>query len=389
MRLLILGTGGMANTHAMHFSEISGVELVAAVDVDEVRVRAFALRHNIPLTFTSLEDAIAWGEFDAAANVTPDNIHHPTTLALLAAGKHVFCEKPLAENYAKAAEMADAAEKSGLIAMVNLTYRNVAPLQKARAMVLAGEIGKIRHLEASYLQSWLVSKAWGDWATESKWLWRLSTKHGSNGVLGDVGIHILDFAAYAAASDLERVSARLKTFDKAPGNRIGEYDLDANDSFVMMAEFANGAMGVIHASRWATGHLNELRLRMHGDKGAIEVIHTPNGSTLRACSGADVENAVWRDIDAGTVPTNYQRFAEAVRTGVPGDPDFRHAADLQIVLDHAMTTGGELPQLAIRRAIAAAPPSEAIVIPQLAIVEALAADKDIIAVDLANVTASK
>ncbi|WP_264223431.1 Gfo/Idh/MocA family protein, partial [Pararhizobium sp. YC-54] len=199
----------------------------------------------------------------------------------------------------------------------------------------------------SYLQSWLVSKAWGDWATETKWLWRLSTKHGSNGVLGDVGIHILDFAGYGAATDVEHIFARLKTFDKAPGNRIGEYDLDANDSFTMTAEFANGAMGVIHASRWATGHLNELRLRMHGDKGAIEVIHTPDGSTLRACLGDDIEKGVWKDIDAGTVLTNYQRFIDAVRSGKTAEPGFRHAADLQKVLDLAMVTEKERRELTV------------------------------------------
>ncbi|OBZ92614.1 oxidoreductase [Pararhizobium polonicum] len=347
MRLLILGTGGMANTHAMNFATIDGVKLVAAVDVDLVRVEAFALRHEIARTFTSLDEAIAWGEFDAVTNVTPDKIHYPTTLKLLAAGKHVLCEKPLAEDYAKADEMATAAEKSGLVTMVNLTYRNVAEVQKARQMVLAGDIGKVRHIEASYLQSWLVSKAWGDWATESQWLWRLSTKHGSNGVLGDVGIHILDFAGYGAATDIDHVFARLKTFDKAPGNRIGEYDLDANDSFTMTAEFTNGAMGVVHASRWATGHLNELRLRMHGDKGAIEVIHTPDGSTLRACLGADIEKGIWQDIDAGTVLTNYQRFIDAIRAGKTVEPGFRHAADLQKVLDLAMVTEKERRELAV------------------------------------------
>lgn len=347
IRLLVLGTGGMANTHAMNFATMTGVALVAAVDVDLVRVQAFALRHAIPNTFTSLEEAIAWGEFDAVANVTPDKIHYPTTLKLLAAGKHVLCEKPLAEDYAKADEMAAAAEKSGLVTMVNLTYRNVAEIQKARRMVLAGEIGTLRHIEASYLQSWLVSKAWGDWATESQWLWRLSTKHGSNGVLGDVGIHILDFAGYGAASDIEHVFARLKTFEKAPGNRIGEYDLDANDSFTMTAEFANGAMGVIHASRWATGHLNELRLRMHGDKGAIEVIHTPDGSTLRACLGEDIEKGIWKDIDAGTVLTNYQRFIDAIRAGKTEEPGFRHAADLQKILDLALVTEKERRELAV------------------------------------------
>lgn len=347
MRLLVLGTGGMANSHAQHFAAIEGVELVGAVDVDPSRARAFAEQHGIPNVFTSLDDAIAWDGFDAATNVTPDRAHHPTTLALLAAGKHVMCEKPLAENHAKADEMARAAEASGLVTMVNLTYRNVAPLQKARAMVLAGEIGHVRHVEASYLQSWLVSKAWGNWATESQWLWRLSTKHGSNGVLGDVGIHILDFAGYGAASDVEHVFARLRAFDKAPDNRIGEYDLDANDSFTMTVDFANGALGVIHASRWATGHLNELRLRMHGDRGALEVIHSTEGSRLRGCLGEDVEKAVWREVDAGTVPTNYQRFAAAVLANQQVEPGFRHAADLQKVLDLAIETEKERRELKV------------------------------------------
>ncbi len=348
MRLLILGTGGMANSHAENFSSIPGVELVAAVDVDPALATAFAERHGIAKVFTDLDAAIAWGAFDAATNVTPDRVHHPTTLALLAAGKHVLCEKPLAENFAKAEEMAGVAEASGQVAMVNLTYRNVAPLQKARELVLAGALGKVRHVEASYLQSWLVSRAWGDWTSQSQWLWRLSTRHGSNGVLGDVGIHILDFASYGTGSDVETLFARTKAFDKAPGNRIGEYDLDANDSFTMTAEFANGALGVIHASRWGTGHLNELRLRMHGDQGGLEVIHTPAGSSLRGCLGEDVENAVWRYIDAGAVPTNYERFVTAVRERHHAvEPGFRHAANLQKVLDLAIAAEKERRELSV------------------------------------------
>ncbi len=326
----------MADRHAMNFSTIPGVKLVGAVDIDLAKVRAFAVRHGIANSFTSLEEAIEWGQFDAATNVTPDRVHYPTTLRLLKAGKHVMCEKPLAETYAQASEMAAAAEASGLVNMVNLTYRNVAQVQKARQMVLAGEIGTVRHIEASYLQSWLVSRAWGDWSTETQWLWRLSTKHGSNGVLGDVGIHILDFAAYGAATDIDHIFARLKTYEKVPGNRIGEYELDANDSFTMTAEFTNGAIGVIHASRWATGHLNELRLRMHGDKGALEVIHRVDASRLRACLQGDVELAVWREIDVDPVATNYEKFVAAIRDGRVQEPSFRHAAELQKVLDLAM-----------------------------------------------------
>ncbi|CAN7654342.1 Gfo/Idh/MocA family protein [Mesorhizobium sp. LjNodule214] len=338
MRLLILGTGWMAQEHARQFGKIKGVEIVAAVDVDAARVGEFADSFGIPNRFTTLEEALKWGAFDAVANVTPDRIHHPTTMALIAAGKPVLCEKPLAENFGKANEMADAAEAAGIVNMVNLTYRNVAALQKARAMVLAGEIGTVRHVEASYLQSWLVSKHWGDWRTDPKWLWRLSRDHGSNGVLGDVGIHILDFASYGAALDIDHVFCRLRAFDKAPGNRIGEYGLDANDSFAMTLDFANGAFGVVHASRWATGHFNELRLRIYGDKGGLEVVHNLEGSELKACVGANIEAAKWQVLDAGTVPTNYQRFVDAVLSGVRPEPSFHHAAELQKVLDLAVVS---------------------------------------------------
>jgi predicted dehydrogenase len=345
MRLLILGTGGMAANHAKHFAAIDGVSVVGGVDVDPLRLEKFTAQHGIPHGFASLDAALAWGEFDAVANVTPDSIHHPTSIAALRAGKHVFCEKPLATDALKAFEMVEVAEASGLVNMVNLTYRNVAELQRAREIVTAGQIGAVKHVEASYLQSWLVSKAWGDWRTESQWLWRLSKKHGSNGVLGDIGVHILDFASYGAGLDIEHVFARLKTFDKAPGNRIGEYELDANDSFAMTVDFSNGALGVIHATRWATGHFNELRLRVYGERGGVEVQHRHDGSRLRVCVGADVETGTWQEIEVPPVPTNYERFAAAVRIGVTQEPSFRHAANLQQVLDLAIVSDAEHKEL--------------------------------------------
>jgi predicted dehydrogenase len=347
MRLLVLGTGGMANNHADHFSKIEGVELVGAVDVDPARAALFAEKYSIPNTFTSLDEAIAWDQFDAVTNVTPDRAHYPTTMRLTEAGKHQFCEKPLAESYEKAIEMTEAVEAKGLINMVNLTYRNVAPLQRAREMVRSGEIGFVKHVEASYLQSWLISRQWGDWRTESQWLWRLSTAHGSNGVLGDIGIHILDFASYGAGLEIGHIFGRLKTFDKAEGGKIGEYTLDANDSFVMSVDYSNGALGVIHATRWAAGHYNDLRLRIYGDKGGIEVQHTLSGSTLRVCIGEGAESAEWVEVDAGRVPTNYQRFAEAVASGVNGEPDFRHAANLQKALDLAFLTDRERREMSL------------------------------------------
>jgi predicted dehydrogenase len=340
MRLLILGTGGMAKYHAQHFSAVPGVTVVGGVDVDPGRLGAFVAEHKIERGFLSLDAALDWGEFDAVTNVTPDSIHHPTTIAALRAGKHVFCEKPLSTNAVKAFEMVDAAEQAGLVNMVNLTYRNVAQLQMAREIVTSGQIGAVRHVEASYLQSWLASKAWGDWREDSSSLWRLSKKH-SNGVLGDIGIHIVDFASFGSGLDFAHVFARLKTFDKAPNNKIGEYDLDANDSFTMDVSFSNGALGVIHATRWASGHLNELRLRVYGERGGVEVQHRHDRNILRVCLGEDLETGDWKEIEAPKVPTNYERFASAVATGVRQQPDFRHAARLQKLLDLAMVSDAE------------------------------------------------
>ena len=334
VRVLILGTGGMAHDHAKAYRAMKGVDLVAGVDTNAANLAAFQAEFDIPHGFSSVEEALAWGQFDAASNVTPDGVHHSTTLPLLAAGKHVLCEKPLAANAADADEMTQAARAAGVVNMVNLTYRNVPALMAAADMVAAGQIGKVRHFEASYLQSWLTQPAWGDWQTEEQWLWRLSKAHGSLGVLGDVGVHILDFASFAAGATAKDLSCRLTTFDKADGGRIGEYVLDANDSFAMHLTLANGAAGVIHASRFASGHLNDLRLRLYGTTGAVEVSFENHVSRLRHC--VDLQAAAWAEVDTPDVKTNYLRFIEAIRAGTQVDPDFARGATLQHALDRAV-----------------------------------------------------
>lgn len=335
MRLLILGTGHMAATHFQNFSAIDGVRIVAAVDIEPARLISFCDRYGIENRFASFEEALAWNGFDAVANVTPDASHRATTLAALNGGKHVFCEKPLATNAADAIEMTEAADRSGLVGMVNLSYRNVPELHRFRELVLDGAIGAVRHIDAAYLQSWLVANTYGDWRTERGLLWKLSRRHGSNGVLGDLGIHLADLATFGTAQEIIAVSGMLGTFDKAEANRIGEYGLDANDSFVFTAKFANGAIGVLHSTRWASGHANSLFLRAYGDKGGLELKHGPEGSTLSLCSGDDVSSTTWRPVAAPAVPSTYALFAEAVRERRSKSPTFREAASLQRVLDAA------------------------------------------------------
>ncbi len=341
LRVLVLGTGGMAANHVAGFRAVPEVEVVAGVDTRPAQLAAFLEAHGIPQGFATLEAALDWGGFDAVTNVTPDAAHHPTTMPVLAAGKHVLCEKPLATNEADAAAMAAAAAGAGVVNMVNLSYRGVPALQEAARMVRAGAIGAVRHLEASYLQSWLTQPAWGDWRTEPQWLWRLSTAHGSKGVLGDVGIHILDFATHAAGLGVAEVSCRLATFDKAPGGRIGDYALDANDSATMQVVLANGALGTLAATRFATGHLNDLRLRLYGTEGGLEVSFEKGVSRLRACLGPNLPAAEWVEVPAPPSPTVYAAFAAAVRGQAPADPDFARGAALQAVLDRAQQSAAQ------------------------------------------------
>lgn len=337
VRLAIIGTGGMANNHAKRFNDIKGCKLVACVDVSAERVAKFAADHGIPKTFDSLDALLAWNEFDAVSIVTPDAFHAAQSIQCLKAGKHVLCEKPLALNHADALKMVAAAQKAGVINMVNLSYRDWPAIQAVSKVIASGKIGEIRHVEASYLQSWLPSKVWGDWRTTSAWLWRLSTKHGSRGVLGDVGVHIVDFATFPAGP-IKSVYGKLKAFDKAKDNRIGEYVLDANDSAVMTVEFANGALGTIHTTRWSGGHANRLFLKISGTKGSVEIDSERSTNSYKISVGPDLDKAQWKDVAAKPTPNNYARFIKSIRTGVQDQPDFARGAEVQKVLDAVITS---------------------------------------------------
>jgi len=333
VRLAIIGAGGMANSHAKHFRAIRGCCVVAAVEPVAERRAAFCATHAIPDGFASVDELLTSGvAFDAVAIVTPDASHAPLSIQCARAGKHVLCEKPLALNHADARRMLAAAQKAGVVHMVNLSYRNWPCLEAVARLVRAGGIGEVYHVEASYLQSWLTNTVWGDWHTNPGWLWRLSTKHGSKGVLGDIGVHIVDFTTYPAGP-IAKVFAQLRAFPKAPRDRIGEYPLDANDSATLSVQFANGALGTIHTTRWSSGHVNRLFLKISGSRGAVEIDSERDVNSFRLCAGKTLKRAEWRIGKAPAVPTIYQRFITAIRTGERAQPDFARGAEVQRVLD--------------------------------------------------------
>jgi len=332
LRIAIVGTGGVANYHATQFNGIPGCKVVAGCDVDEERVSAFCTKHTIPTFFTDLDVMLKECEIDAVVVSTPDRFHAPVSLKAIKQKKHVLCEKPLAVNYAEASAMARAAKRAGVITMVHFTYRNAPVIHRAHEIIAAGELGHIVHVDASYLQSWLVSIEWGDWRKSPGLGWRLSTRHGSTGALGDLGVHLIDFVSYAAG-DIKSVNAQLKAFTKIKGKKYGEYTLDANDSALMQVEFKNGALGMLHTTRWATGHLNAIQLLICGTKGAIRINLDRSREKLEISTGEDMRPAKWKEMVCPATPTIQERFVKSIRTGKNDQPDFKRGAEVQKVLD--------------------------------------------------------
>lgn len=328
----IIGTGNMAYRHAIEYAKHPACRVVAGCDIDGKRVDSFCAKHEIPERYTDLGAMLKSADIDAVSIVAPDPYHHPLALEVIAAGKHVLCEKPLALNHIDAAEMRDAARRAGVIHMVNFSYRNASAIQKATQLVADGVLGTIRHVHALYHQSWLVHDYWGDWRKSPQWLWRLSKARGSAGTINDIGIHILDFASMPLGS-LDSVHCRLKCFEKPEGRVVGDYELDANDSAIITAEFTNGALGTIHTTRWAYPHKNSLRLDLHGDKAAIEIDLNASWDTLNINRILGREAMEWETVHCGTTPSIYERFIRSIETGEQDQPDFTRGADIQAVLD--------------------------------------------------------
>ena len=327
----------MANAHAEHFAKIKGVVLASCLDVVPGRAAAFAGRHAVAHVAERFEDLLA--EVDAVALVTPDRFHADGALQVLAAGKHLLCEKPLTVTLAEAKQVAKAAvkaERRGQIGMVNFSYRRSAALQKAIALQNAGRLGELRHAHAFYLQSWIATPIWGHWTNES-WLWRMSTAAGSGGVLGDVGCHLLDLMT-SVTGDVAKVRCALGTFPKIgqDGKRYTKWQghaLDANDTAIIELELAAGGLAVLHLSRWATGHANHLRLEVHGTEGAVMFDLDRSYEALDTCLGKDAARAQWKTEQLKPAPSIYQRFVRAIQSGAAEQPDLLRGAQIQAYLD--------------------------------------------------------
>ena len=337
MKIGIVGTGNIAARHLEEFNKIDNVKVEAACDTNKDNLEKFlSLNNKYKIRgYTNLDEMLSNEKnFDGITNATPDKFHKETSIKVLNSGYNIFCEKPLAENYEDAKKMVEAAVGAEKINMVNFTYRESSAYQKLVDIIKSGDVGVPRHVSACYYQSWLSSNKWGNWRNEDKWLWRLSKKHGSNGALGDTGVHIFDFAVNAVG-DIKEIFTDIKTYhDK--GKQIGDYILDANDGFNSLVRYENGAIGTITNTRYATGHANSIILEVFCTKGALKVEldeARSKWSTLNICQNNNINKILWETIECPKTPNNYENFIKSIKSNIKIQPDFNQGAKIQKIID--------------------------------------------------------
>ncbi|AQZ68993.1 oxidoreductase [[Actinomadura] parvosata subsp. kistnae] len=284
---------------------------------------------------------------------TPGDSHAEIAIAALQAGKHVICEKPLANTVAEAEAMVAAAAAATGKSMVAFNYRRVPAIALARRYVEEGRIGEIRHVRAQYLQDWIVDP-------EFPLVWRLQKDKAGSGALGDIGAHIVDAAQFVTGQNVVGVSALTETFIKerplatesaglgATGSSArGEVTVD--DAALFIGRMSGGAVASFEATRFANGRKNAMRLEINGSLGSLafdfeamnELWFSANGGGFERILVTEPDHpyvGAWWPPGHGlgyehTFTHEIKDFLEAVATGADPSPSFADGLRVQRVLE--------------------------------------------------------
>jgi predicted dehydrogenase len=239
---------------------------------DATELADFAQRFGWESYETDWHELVARKDVDVIDISAPSNVHREIAVAAAEAGKHVFCEKPLAFNVAEAREMLAAARKAGVVHMVNFNYRCCPALALAQRMITAGEIGEVRHFRATYLQDWLVDP-------EFPMNWRLRKELAGSGAHGDLNAHLIDLGRYLVGEIREVVGLMTTFITERPGEGgssglsakagSGREKVTVDDASLFLARFAGGAVGTFEATRMAPGRKNFNRIEINGSRGSL------------------------------------------------------------------------------------------------------------------------
>ncbi|MBK9751268.1 MAG: Gfo/Idh/MocA family oxidoreductase [Chloroflexi bacterium] len=268
----MLGYAFMGKAHSnafkklpyMMYPPIAIPKLVAVAGRNASATAEAAKRYGYQKYYTDWRDLIADPDVQVFDNGGPNDAHAEPTIAAAQAGKHVFCEKPLARTAEESKTMLDAVQKAGVKHMVAFNYRFVPAIALVKQLIESGKLGRIFHFRAVYLQEWIIDPNFPK-------IWRLDKSVAGSGALGDLGAHVLDLGRFLVGEP-KRVMGMTKTFVEerplADGSGMGKVDVD--DAFISLLEFENGAIGTVEASRFAQGRKNFNRIEINGENGSVE-----------------------------------------------------------------------------------------------------------------------
>lgn len=283
---------------------------------------------------------------------TPNHLHKDALLSAMAGGKHIYCDKPLVADWPEAEEVAAALKAYDGTAQMTLQNRFFPATMRARQLVEAGALGELLEFRGSYLHS-------GSADPTAPLKWKLSAAAGG-GVIADLGVHVFDLLHFLLG-DFEQVLAGTHiaySQRPAPDDPARTVPVDAEDNVMSLVRMPGGALGTVGASKIATGTEDELRIEVHGSRGALR-FNTMDAHRLEVYDGAAGDEPIggdrgWRRIDTGQrYPAPAARFPspkcrigwmrshvaclanflQAVADGRPGEPGLRQGIYLQRLID--------------------------------------------------------
>ena len=267
----MLGYAFMGKAHTNAFKKIPYMmypppampKLVAICGRNEDAVSEAARRYGYEGYYTDWRKMIEDDRIQLFDNGGPNDAHAEPCILAAQAGKHIFCEKPLARNAEESKTMLDAVQKAGVKHMVAFNYRFVPAIVQAKQLIASGALGRIYHFRAHYLQEWIMPHY------NTPMIWRLRKANAGSGALGDLGAHIIDLGRFLIG-EMKSVSAMTRTFTTERPEADGSMGtVDVDDAFVACVEFENGAIGTLEATRYAGGHKNSNCFEINGEHGTI------------------------------------------------------------------------------------------------------------------------
>jgi predicted dehydrogenase len=286
LRIGLVGYGKMGRAHSQayataprFFDHDTQPLLTAICGRDRSGVEQAADRFGWQDVETDWRQLVRREDIDLIDICTSNELHSEIALAAIAQGKHVVCEKPLALGAEAAHRMLQEAERARIRHMVVFNYRFVPAIRLARQLIDAGELGEIYQFIGTFQQDWLASQ-------DFTMTWRLRQESAGSGALGDLGAHIIDLGRFLIG-EIDRVVGSTHTFVPTRRNDAGQDEaVTVDDAFEALVRFANGASGVLQASRVASGQKTRNRFEIYGSRGGLQ-FDFQNMNELRFFTASD------------------------------------------------------------------------------------------------------